>query len=589
MKKPFFIVILLVLVLGLNLATPLQPDGINSLDEGLEFVNFENPLDSNPGTGTSGQFRIHNTHTELLTGIGFSNSDVNGPGGAVILSNEVGFSPALISSLDADQNSEFVTYTVNIPSGQTPGLYQGTLTAQDFTTNYSGTIDFSFAVNQLIQYSVSGLDSDDELIYSLPEDDTQEETIRLTNTGNVDLTNMRITLNGDFTDSDDNEASFRINNNAVTLGTPYSVGTITIGSSTELDIEVSTDNGIRLETYTGTATIESTTYPGITFTFPVNVRVEPELCKDGRVSDGDPVGGPNSGNIRIDIQEPDDGDDFKIGEEMDIEVNIDNTDDNDMDIALEAILYNIDEDEEVENIEVEEEEVEEGKDEDFKFELTIPFDEDLDTDDTFILYIKAFEDGDEDENCNYDSIEIEIERESHEVVITDFQINPSVVSCGDTVSFTTDVLNVGEKDEDDVKVSIIQNTLGINLFSEIFDLEKHSDKDNDAVKTFSYKIPEDASEGSHLIQAKVTFDGSNTNSVFQSLTIQNCDGTVSGDVLSLPQTSYTTTIGSSFSVGYIITNTGSTSETYTVEVTPSGSWASPVTESVTVSAGQSTT
>ncbi len=207
------------------------------------------------------------------------------------------------------------------------------------------------------------------------------------------------------------------------------------------------------------------------------------------------------GNLDVKIKEPDNNDDFKVGETIKIEVEVENNNDEDKDVIVEAILYDIDKNDEIKKIESDDEEID--KKDDYKFELELEIPNDFDEKNNYILFVKAYEDGNEEQQCNYDIIKVNLEREKHEVVINEIKIMPEEVAVGGGFRAFIEIENIGREDEKDVYIKLENNELGINIESDKFKLDS---KDKDS-KSFSVKIPEDAKDGSYNLKTSVYYKG----------------------------------------------------------------------------------
>jgi len=550
----------------------------------LDLV-ITDPANSNPGTSVSSTFNITNSGDEDATNVVFSiPEDLDGPIAYTIPLSAVVFSENNID-LSFGEEKE-ITYTINIPNQQYAGSYTGTIeVGSDQTVATEDT--FTFNVNQVVGIEItSGLDSNNIFLMSGSEDSVISKTFTLSNTGNADLTNMQFTLTeeqpGSFSDGD-KILSFKVNGNSISFGSAFNLGTMSIGANT-ITIEATIPSNIDVDTYEGNVTLQSTTFPNANESFFLNVMVGPEICSDGLI-----------GNLDVKINEPDDGDDFKQGQEISVDVTVDNNDNSDdLDIIVEAILYDLDDDQEITSVESDAVEIESGDDKDFDLTLTIPYDEDLEEDHTYYLYVKAYEEGNEEDHCDYISNELDFKRDSHAVIVDGFSINPSVVNNGQLVNFIVDVSNIGENDEEDVYIKVYNSELGLDEESTPFDLDKYKDSNNDETKTISFTIPTTATAKDYAIEAIVYYDdGDESYSTFGTLTVNgygNTAGTSDGtSILSLPQTTISATAGNVFSIPFTINNNGASSATYVISVTANGGWAEGVTETMTVEAGSSNT
>jgi len=377
-----------------------------------------------------------------------------------------------------------------------------------------------------------------------------QKTYTIRNQGNVDLENVQITFTGNFIDNSDEDDVKRIrlyvNNEEITLENPYSLDDISKDGNQNIVIKASIPEDTQTDSYKGTLTItaESTlsneivTYLNEKF----EVVVEPKTCKDGII-----------GRLSIKDLEVDD-DDLEIGESIELDLTVKNRYDNDLDVVVEAMLYNLDSDEKIIDwTEVGSQNIDEDEEEDFSLDLKIPLDnEDIKAGDTYILYVKAFEDGDEDDHCDSDNIEIEIDRDDDAVMVSKFTITPTTVSVGNIVSFTVSVLNIGNDDQDDVYIQIIDPELGLDLKSINFDLDKYSKSDNDMTKTFTFTVPEDAEAKEYQIKAAVYDKKGNVYDnedgfIFEKLIVQGestpGDDTTTGDTTDTTGTTVTTGTG----------------------------------------------
>ena len=210
-------------------------------------------------------------------------------------------------------------------------------------------------------------------------------------------------------------------------------------------------------------------------------------------------------NIVIDIKEPDDGDDFEIGEVIDVEVEVENNFDEDLDFDVEVYLYDVDDEETLDDKEGSEE-IDDGKDELFEFELEIPSDVEIDNEIVVYVYVE-----DEDDRCNSDFVVVNVEREDDALSIDKFGIVPSEVAPGGIVDFEVRVSNIGE-DEQDVVIKLMNEELGLNIESEEFELEEF-DEDDRETKSFSFKIPADIEIGDYEINVEVLFGGNKISEV----------------------------------------------------------------------------
>lgn len=535
----------------------------------LDILSINSPS-GNPGENVIVEISIENTNdAEQRTVIFESTVPTHVSNAEYTLSQ-----PQIASVTLNPEETKDVQVTLALPS-TLAGSYLATLTARDAldATNLDNQ-DYTVNVNPVANLEVSDLESGKEVIEG-PEDSEKSVLFTLENTGSLSY-NPVITVTGDFSDGD-REVDFDVTE----------PGVLNPGNSKAITLVANIPDRMDLGVYTGSVEI-STGHSSADTSFDLELYVEPEVCEDGRVSDGDTISGPRVGNVRVELNEPDDGDSFNMGENLEVKIEVANEDDKDLDIVVEAILYNIDQDEEVASVESDSEEVEEGKNKDFEVYLEIPVDEDLDEDDTYILYVKAYEDGDEDENCNYESVEVELDRNKHDVMVDLFTVTPSNPDCGDRVTFKVGVLNIGTSDQDNVYIKLFSSELDIDVTSDRFDLESYDEDDNDMLKTFTVSLPRNIDSGAYSVESIVFFkDTKESKSSFITVNVDSCeyDPGASGASITPARSSFSADQGDVLVIPFTVKNNEDSSKIYSIEVLATG-WGESVYQQATLSAGQ---
>ncbi len=226
------------------------------------------------------------------------------------------------------------------------------------------------------------------------------------------------------------------------------------------------------------------------------------MCEDA-ISPGDYLRDSN-----VEIEKPDSGDDFGPGDTINIKVTVSNDyAPNDIDVVIKAILYDVETQKKIADVESDDENIDEDGTEPFELELQIPLDSDQDYKGDYVLYIKAYEDGREDEQCFSKAVDVDIDRESHEVIIQSMTITPSTVDAGDKVDVLVRALNIGKKDEEGVKVRLMNADLDIDVTSDARDLGAYDESGNSYVFRFTdVVVSRDAKGKTHDLEAFVVFD-----------------------------------------------------------------------------------
>jgi len=446
--------------------------------------------------------------------------DGNPLGNSLIVGN---LNPANIRDLAVGAEPRNVEFTVNIGANTVAGNYIGTIKVEDINDaerdNFK-EIQYTINVQNIDRrLSVSGLDENNEFVIVSEEDNTVTKEFTLQNSGNVDLSNLNFKLSGTFTDGTypiGFKVKFGSDVNAVyqdvSLDQNLPIQNIVLTPTQTLivSLQVRVPDNIDLDTYTGNMFISDLGNNVVLSTIPLIIKIEPEICSDGIV-----------GNLRLTINNPDKGDDSKIGDEISIETEVENKENKDMDVIVEAVLYDLDRAKKILTVESDSVEVEKNSKEDIDFTMIVPNDEDIDPDNTYILYIKAYEDGDEDVNCIYKSVEVDLERDDDDVIISSFIINPTIVSQGEMVSFRVEAENIGTDEQKDSYIILRNTELNLNLKSNLFTLKKYDKSGKDYIITQTFTVPADAVAKDYTIEAVVYYNnGRDSKNSFGTLTVQ---------------------------------------------------------------------
>ncbi|MBI3622838.1 putative S-layer protein [Candidatus Pacearchaeota archaeon] len=235
-----------------------------------------------------------------------------------------------------------------------------------------------------------------------------------------------------------------------------------------------------------------------------------------------------------------------------------------------------------------------------KFKIDDKMDEDLQdlkNGNNYVLYVRATGEVDntnKDNTCASDSQDSSIIIERNFVVLKPLQFSDSI-SCGDNVTLTGDLWNIGSKDEKSVNLKVVNTELKINQNVDVGDINSFEHKKVD----INIPIPETAKQKSYtltfevydengdIFQDKYNKDDSRTNAI---LTVASCTinkaptATVSADLASEAKA------GSQLVVKATVTNSGDNQATYNLNAAGHGSWATLVStnpDTLTLAPGKS--
>ncbi len=392
---------------------------------------------------------------------------------------------------------------------------------------------------------------------------TIEGTVNVTNIGDSDTLTIKFDfLETDFTDT--NGKKIDISFNPATL-------TLSPGKSSTVTIKAIIPDNIILKTYAGEVTARNITNPehnNDKFTLQIDIRPSKvdDICKNGR-----------RGNVKIGyIDKPDNDEEFKPGEQIKIDVDVNNNDDDSMKIELTAFLIDKKKDE-VLNKDSDYIKIKGDDSDNFKFNLKVPYDIE-ESSSRYAVYIVAYEKGNGDDNCDWEKKDIEINKESDYIVATD--VNPAELTCGQVNDVTVDIVNAGNNDQDEVEVRF--SILNISQKKTI----NNFDEGDDSNVLFSFDLPKDTEAGTHNIEIIILDeDGYESTRKFFPVNII-CEAPKPSATLSLMQSSFVARQGSSISTTAVIINTGDADETFTLKVTPIGTWSDAIENTFTLAKGE---
>ncbi|MEK6903572.1 MAG: putative S-layer protein [Nanoarchaeota archaeon] len=341
----------------------------------------------------------------------------------------------------------------------------------------------------------------------LAQGQTTTASFTVQNTGTTSISSVFDTSQLDLTDS---------NGKTITLTFSPTSPQITPNQSAVITITLKADSQISFEQFGGILTVkDNTTGSTAQDTLQLDIEVEPDVCDFGQVGSA----------LQIDIKEPETSDEFKPGDTVSIEVEVENQGQNDIRVQVEAFLFH--DNQNIADTSSTTRRIDETSDESFTLKLMIPVDEDdLEEDDELTLIVKAFDDEDEQLNCVQAKQKVNIELEDDDIVIdeAESQLFPSVAACGDVLSAAVKIVNIGSDDNENVVISVQNRELGINERSESFTLESFDSKEeNTAIRHFQLTISATAQQKSYPLQMDVKFDGG-SDSYTIPLNIISCDG-----------------------------------------------------------------
>jgi len=579
--------------------TGSTPNGYFTVEESITDITVVH------GTSVSGTIEIVNlvgdtgdatftiaTTTALPTGATVTYLDDTGTALTGTNTNEI---------LVADDSTEVVTFTITVALNTAP------ITSQAFTFDIANDIG-SDAVSLPMTITVPSDDSrviteaslSDSIVRS---DATTTNSVTLTatvqNTGNENVVVSQtlgslvnaVTENTYFDLNDlilnwNNEKNLSVSGATITLPTTgTNSNTITPGNSQEFIITIPTALTDKYGVYTSTLSLMDNAATSISRdTAPVSVEiVDSNNVETITINEG------SYGDI---LDESNDDSKTYPGDNMLIEdIRIHNDVGEDLEnIVVTVIIYNSgDGSEAVDEYEFDDFNLRDGKKEYLNYEFQLPFDI---TEDTYVISYLVEAEGEDTgtqySNRAYDTFDVE--QDSRHLVIEEFTTG-SYCPGDVAVEFKVKIANVGTSDisqNDEIKVSL--TIKGFSL-DETINYDTKLRSESSKIFTFNVDIPADAS-GSNLMEISVAHDsdkdasddGSSLSQTYvlsdNCIPVSGASGTDVKGTMSGAATA-TGTVDESTSYALLVYNTGSSSATYTIEVSGVSGWGTSLVEPTT--------
>src|SRR3990167_3736301 len=296
-------------------------------------------------------------------------------------------------------------------------------------------------------------------------------------------------------------------------------------------------------------------------------------------------------------------------EEIEVQIEVKNGGDDDVDdVEISWGIWNTKTNEWV--IDIDEEDTVDIKDGDTeKLTFTFVIDDDVDVDledlsdgENYRFYVTAegtVDNDDSDDTCVSDFETASVIVESDFVVLDDVTI-PETVQCNALVEVTVDVLNVGDRDQDDVYLEVV-DLGGVLKIKESLLVGDVNAFDKERV-SFTTRIPSDATEGTYSLVFSVLdedkdiyendFDDEQSKYTLPIKVQGNCGTSATGSGTASVSATLESggNAGQDLVVNAIITNKGTSSATFLISSSGYGVWADSATVepgTLTLNAGES--
>lgn len=510
-------------------------------DLNLNIMSVTPSFSTTHGSSVTGTFTINNTNTTTaMTNLNCAISAV----GFTPSSSSCSL-PSSVSNMSTSGGS--FTFTVPQFTFANPS-YSGTLT---LTGNLSGvtatsnTAQFTVSVASSPSLTVTWLTSP----VSIYQGQSQQASFTIFNNGNVNFD----TVNASADLSSMGLGIWSSSLGAMLANSTSASRNISLNASTSTDVK---SYSVPLRVFgivnsNSSLSISTSSSPSFSVLYP--------YCDNVSNMSGSPISFEDIKN-----QQDIDNEDFNPLDEVNVKLKVRNNHDSDSQYAVAEIVL-VQGNSEVDDTHMKKKA--KIKDHDYmNFELNFTIPADIEEGKAY-LYIKVYND-DEDTNCQQRVLTLNIKKNARELLPYAIEY-PLSVTCGGTFTFSGKLANIGEEDEEKVKVIV-------NAFGQKF-TEDYSNVDSGDITslfTHDFSVPANATEGSSTVTFTAYYDYNEDDENFDESEAHNYVVTVSGckkEYVSIKTETSTAISLTESEVRFLVSNPSSSSQTYTASAT--ADWA----------------
>jgi len=225
-----------------------------------------------------------------------------------------------------------------------------------------------------------------------------------------------------------------------------------------------------------------------------------------------------SSEININIEDPRRFESFNPGEELLVDLNIENMfSDVNYKFDILTYFYNVEKEDKI-KLKKESLNIDSGDDKSAEFSFEVS--EDIEAGE-YAIFVRVMDD--DDSVCNEEYVLIDVEREDNDVVITELVVDPVSAICGESIFVNVKIKNEGTDDQDDVVFSVEGLDLNIDSSTEEFKLDEHGKRKSKKSEFLEFIIPKDTEAGEYQIKATVIYDNERERVVEYVDLVVECD------------------------------------------------------------------
>jgi hypothetical protein len=199
-------------------------------------------------------------------------------------------------------------------------------------------------------------------------------------------------------------------------------------------------------------------------------------------------------------------DNIKPGTDLQVEVEVRNIGNLEIhDVEVDGEIDEIDDGEKLDDVSSEFD-LRAGEDDKVTLDFTIPYNAD-----SVVYPLKLFVEGQDSQGNNHKvnaTVFLRIEKKSHELAVSKLTVNNPVVECNRRLEVSIQVNNIGDNDEDDVKITVTNEALALNIKENVKLDEGSANDDDDSYfrRTYLVNVPNELERGEYKIRVEAFYD-----------------------------------------------------------------------------------
>lgn len=235
---------------------------------------------------------------------------------------------------------------------------------------------------------------------------------------------------------------------------------------------------------------------------------------------------------------------------------------------------------------------------DYDFKLAIPTDT---AGGDYKLYLSATGVGDDDDSRRTITDEtetVDVQQESHDILVYKLALSKATAKKGEEVTLDATIVNIGEKDEEDVTIKLKSTDLKVDLSKKIDDIKDGKE----AKASFTFTVPTTVSDKSYSLDVEASYEDSDDQDAdhLKKSILLTVEGAVAPSTT--PSTNATTTgklegaatasgaVSQILKYSFTLKNNETVTGNYNIAVTGISDWASATVEpagTLSIASGQS--